>query len=90
MRNENDTAEPTGASGGSRLGFITVPLGDGMVGVAFTRVGSLSASTPAPAVRVILFGWSLYFGRLIVVKTHHFCPDEIAESKGWIRERQSS
>lgn len=47
---------------------------------------SLQVNVTAPAVRVILFGWSLYFGRLIVVKTHHFCPDEIAESKGWIRE----
>ena len=29
--------EPSAPSRGSRPGFITVPLGDGMVGIAFTR-----------------------------------------------------
>jgi len=33
----NDNEEPSAASAGSRPAFITVPLGDGMVGIAFTR-----------------------------------------------------
>jgi len=38
MSDEKTTAEPSGASRGSRpAAFITVPLGDGLVGIAFTR-----------------------------------------------------
>ena len=37
MNEPNTTAEPSGASGGSRPAFITVPLGDGLVGIAFAR-----------------------------------------------------
>ena len=40
MNNENETGEPSGASGGSRLATITVPLGDGLVGIAYTRDNS--------------------------------------------------
>ena len=32
-----DNKEPSAASAGSRPAFITVPLGDGLVGIAFTR-----------------------------------------------------
>lgn len=35
MTQDND--EPSAASAGSRPAFITVPLGDGLVGIAFTR-----------------------------------------------------
>ena len=33
----NDNEEPSAASAGSRPAFITVPLGHGMVGIAFAR-----------------------------------------------------
>lgn len=42
----------------------------------------------APAVRIILFGWSLYFGRILSPpKTYHFDLGEIAVSKGWKHEK---
>jgi len=43
---------------------------------------------PAPACRVIVCGWSLYFGRILSPpKTHHFDLGEIAASKGWKHEK---
>lgn len=38
----------------------------------------------APAIRITLFGWSLYVGRLIKVTTTHYDLGEIAASKGWV------
>lgn len=37
----------------------------------------------APAIRITLFGWSLYAGRLIKVTTIHHDIGEIAAIKGW-------
>ena len=44
----------------------------------------------APAVRIILFGWSLYFGRLLKVTTITHNIDDVAASKGWVRDAKSS
>ena len=65
----------------------TVVGGDRKWGTRFEWVGSgyiFSLQVVlAPAVRIILFGWSLYFGRLLQVKTFGTNLNAIAESKGW-------
>ena len=40
MIEPNEAAEPSGASRGSGVATITVPLGDGLVGIAYTRDNS--------------------------------------------------
>lgn len=45
---------------------------------------------PAPSCRVILFGWSVYFGRVLdKPKTIHYDLGEIAASKGWKHVRSN-
>lgn len=40
----------------------------------------------APAIRITLFGWSLYVGRLLKVTTITHNMDDVAASKGWVRD----
>lgn len=44
----------------------------------------------APAIRIILFGWSLYLGRLLKVTTITHNMDDVAASKGWVRDAKSN
>lgn len=61
-------------------------------GVRFEWIGmgyvlSLQFNT-APSCRLILFGWSLYMGRLLSPpKTVHYDLGEIATRKGWKHEK---